>query len=143
MKFKLLFGILIIISCSKESFDNFSFNNQSFNGELKWIKKFGGSSDDKASDIIETSDGNIAIIGSSSSLDGSIVDKNTNEFDVLYSKNEIGSEIFKRMFKMNEPKLILKFLEEKTNIYEELKIMSTFPIKIFLKSLFKKIFKKI
>ena len=43
MKFKLLFGILIIISCSKESFDNFSFNNQSFNGELKWIKKFGGS----------------------------------------------------------------------------------------------------
>lgn len=63
--------------------------------------------------------------------------------DVLYSKNEIGSEIFKRMFKMNEPKLILKFLEEKTNIYEELKIMSTFPIKIFLKSLFKKIFKKI
>ena len=59
--------------------------------------------------------------------------------DVLYSKNEIGSEIFKRMFKMNEPKLILKFLEEKTNIFEELKIMSTFPIKIFLKSLFKKI----
>ena len=59
--------------------------------------------------------------------------------DVLYSKNEIGGEIFKKMFKMNKPKLILKFLEEKTNIFEELKIMSTFPIKIFLKSLFKKI----
>ncbi len=62
--------------------------------------------------------------------------------DVLYSKNEIGGEIFKKMFKMNKPKLILKFLEEKTNIYEELKIMSTFPIKIFLTSLFKKLFKR-
>lgn len=93
MKFKLLFGILIIISCSKESFDNFSFNNQSFNGELKWIKKFGGSSDDKASDIIETSDGNIAIIGSSSSLDGSIVDKNTNEFDFWFLKISQDGEV--------------------------------------------------
>jgi hypothetical protein len=93
MKFKLLFGILIIISCSKESYDNFSFNNQSFNGELKWIKKFGGSSDDKASDIIETSDGNIAIIGSSSSLDGSIVDKNTNEFDFWFLKISQDGEV--------------------------------------------------
>ena len=93
MKFKLLFGILIIISCSKESFDNFSFNNKSFNGELKFIKKFGGSSDDKASDIIETSDGNIAIIGSSSSLDGSIIDKNTNEFDFWFLKISQDGEV--------------------------------------------------
>ena len=42
MKFKLLFGILIIISCSKESLDNFSFNNKSFNGELKWMKHLMG-----------------------------------------------------------------------------------------------------
>ena len=93
MKFKLLFGILIIISCSKESFDNFSFNNKSFNGELKFIKKFGGSSDDMANDIIETSDGNIAIIGSSSSLDGSIVDKNTNEFDFWFLKISQDGEV--------------------------------------------------
>ncbi len=93
MKFKLLLVIFLFVSCSKESFDNFSMNNQKFNGELKWIKKFGGSNDDIANDIIETSDGNIAIIGSSSSLDGSITDKNTIEFDFWFLKLSQDGEV--------------------------------------------------
>tara|TARA_B110000263_G_C15301612_1_gene508275 strand:+ start:575 stop:1723 length:1149 start_codon:yes stop_codon:yes gene_type:complete len=61
--------------------------------------------------------------------------------DVLYSKNEIGSDIFKGMFKNNKPSVILRFLEEKTSFHEELKLMKTFPKRIFIKALIKKLFR--
>ena len=63
--------------------------------------------------------------------------------DVLNRYNAHGSRLFTRMFKKNPPVRIFKFLDEKTNFIEELKIMASFSFtqKIwFLKALFKRIF---
>ena len=63
--------------------------------------------------------------------------------DVLNRYNAHGSRLFTRMFKKNPPVRIFRFLDEKTNFIEELKIMASFSFtqKIwFLKALFKRIF---
>ena len=63
--------------------------------------------------------------------------------DVLNRYNVHGSRLFTRMFKKNPPVRIFKFLDEKTNFIEEVKIMASFSFtqKIwFLKALFKRIF---
>ena len=62
--------------------------------------------------------------------------------DVLNRYNAHGSRLFTRMFKKNPPVRIFKFLDEKTNFIEEVKIMASFSFtqKIwFLKALFKRI----
>jgi lycopene beta-cyclase len=51
----------------------------------------------------------------------------------VITKNKIkGHEIFAAIFKKNKPQLVLKFLDNETNIFEDLKIMSSVPTKIFL-----------
>ena len=59
--------------------------------------------------------------------------------DVLYQKNERGAELFTKLFQRNKPTVILKFLEEKTNFWEELKIMSSMPSGLFTATLLKRI----
>jgi hypothetical protein len=44
------------------------------------------------------------------------------------------------MFKNNPPELIFKFLDEKSNFIDELKIMSSFSTSIFIKTILKRIF---
>jgi lycopene beta-cyclase len=44
------------------------------------------------------------------------------------------SGLFISLFKGNSMRVILTFLSEKTNIFSELKIFSTLPVKIFLKA---------
>ena len=64
--------------------------------------------------------------------------------DVLYIYNHLGDKIFSSLFRNNKPNKVLNFLDEKTNLIDELKIMYSFPwsIKIlFIKALFKNLFK--
>ena len=64
--------------------------------------------------------------------------------DVLYNYNHLGDKIFSSLFRNNKPNKVFKFLDEKTNFLDELKIMYSFPwsIKIlFIKALFKNLFK--
>ena len=64
--------------------------------------------------------------------------------DVLYNYNHLGDKIFSSLFRNNKPNKVLNFLDEKTNLIDELKIMYSFPwsIKIlFIKALFKNLFK--
>ncbi len=58
--------------------------------------------------------------------------------DVLYNYNNLGKEIFSSMFTKVNPNLILKFLDEKTSLYEDLKIILACPKFPFLRALFKK-----
>lgn len=60
--------------------------------------------------------------------------------DVLNRHNQLGSMLFSRMFEKIKPKLVFKFLDEKTNFLEELKILSSFPTHYFIKALFRRIF---
>ncbi len=56
------------------------------NYELNYIKSFGGSNDDEANDIINTSDGGFMVIGSSTSSDGLIRNKVGLESDIILMK---------------------------------------------------------
>ena len=53
----------------------------------------------------------------------------------------MGKKLFTQMFKHNNAKTIFKFLDEKSNIFEELKIMSSFSIGVFINTIFKRFFK--
>lgn len=53
---------------------------------------------------------------------------------VLNSQEISGAEIFTQLFKRNRASEILDFLNEKTSIYRELRIMSTLPFRPFLKA---------
>lgn len=60
--------------------------------------------------------------------------------DILYRKNEKGSEIFGAMFRNASPQLIFKFLDEETTFQEELKVIAACPTGLFLKALGKRLF---
>ena len=61
--------------------------------------------------------------------------------DVLFNNNHLGKKLFTEMFKNNKPKTIFKFLDEKSNVYEELSIMANFSVGIFIKTILQRIFK--
>ena len=60
--------------------------------------------------------------------------------DVLSKHNEKGHMLFSLMFKKNKSERIFKFLDEQTSFVEELKIMLSFPVGLFVKALWKRIF---
>ncbi len=60
--------------------------------------------------------------------------------EVLVQNKMSGSKVFESIFKKNRPQLVLKFLDNRTNIWEDLKIMASVPAKIFLPIALKKIF---
>lgn len=60
--------------------------------------------------------------------------------DVLYKNNHLGSHVFESLFKKRTPQLVLKFLDEDTTIWEELKVMWACPKAPFINALFKRIF---
>ncbi|WP_062057038.1 lycopene cyclase family protein [Aquimarina longa] len=61
--------------------------------------------------------------------------------DVLYRDNHIGASLFSSLFKKNKSSKILKFLDEKTTLFEDLKITTSLPAGKFLKALSQRFFK--
>ena len=59
--------------------------------------------------------------------------------DILYTENGKGQYIFETLFKNRPPQLIFKFLDEETNLWEDLRIISGCPKKEFIKALFKRL----
>ena len=55
--------------------------------------------------------------------------------DVLTTNNNLGSELFSKLFQKVDVKTILRFLDNSTSFIEDFKIISSFPKKIFLKAL--------
>ena len=58
---------------------------------------------------------------------------------VLYTKNNLGKNLFEKMFAKNKTELVLRFLDNDTSIKEEINIASSFPKVLFTKSLFQNI----
>lgn len=80
-----------IIDKSDASFD-YWVTKFDANDNLQWSKTFGGSNDDRASSIIQTSDGGFAIFGFSSSSDGD--SSNNNGFqDYWITKLDISGNL--------------------------------------------------
>ena len=61
--------------------------------------------------------------------------------DVLANNNGIGSTVFASMFKKVNTKTIFKFLDEESNLLEDLKIITSVPPKLFLSAIFNRVFK--
>ena len=59
--------------------------------------------------------------------------------DVLVDSKGKGSKVFSDLFRNNDPLLLFKFLGEKTNIFEEIRIFISVNIMTFIRSLFKRI----
>jgi hypothetical protein len=98
MKFKIVFVtlILIIFSCKNDDSD---INDMSFSGTIQWNKTFGGSQEDFAQSIIQTSDGNFVILGTSESIDGTITDKTIIDKDYWVIKiDKEGSVIWSKTY---------------------------------------------
>lgn len=77
-KFLLLLVLMLIFSCVKEETSiPFEASESNFLGEVEWVRNFGGSGQETAQAIIQTSDGGYAILGFSNSSDGDLQDKNT------------------------------------------------------------------
>jgi lycopene beta-cyclase len=51
--------------------------------------------------------------------------------NILHKKKMNADEIFAHLFKKNPPQRVLKFLDNETNFFEELKIMKSVPTNIF------------
>ncbi|MFT7066876.1 MAG: lycopene beta-cyclase, partial [Sediminicola sp.] len=62
--------------------------------------------------------------------------------DILHKDNGKGELIFGQLFKNRSPQLIFKFLDEETNIWEDLKIITACPIYDFTKALLRRLFLK-
>lgn len=56
-------------------------NTIRFLGELEWAKTYGGTNEDIATSVIQTQDGNLAVFGTTASINGDIDDKVLEEND--------------------------------------------------------------
>lgn len=54
--------------------------------------------------------------------------------NILHHRKYPGSEIFLTLFQRNRPQDVLRFLDNETNLFQELQIISTLPKRIFLKA---------
>jgi lycopene beta-cyclase len=61
--------------------------------------------------------------------------------DILDRHNELGSIIFSSLFKKGNPALIFKFLDEETSLIEDLQVILKCPTMIFIKALFRVVFR--
>ncbi len=61
---------------------------------------------------------------------------------ILYHKKMNGDAIFAQLFKRNPAQLVLRFLDNETNFWEELKIMRSVPMRIFLPVALRELFLK-
>ncbi|MGW9684709.1 hypothetical protein [Flagellimonas sp. 2504JD1-5] len=81
---KQLSGILLLmflLACSNDDNGGEPMDKITFLGEVDWIKNYGGTGEDTAQSVIQTSDGGYAILGFSNSVDGDIVGKTTDVND--------------------------------------------------------------
>ncbi len=60
--------------------------------------------------------------------------------DILHRHNDLGSSIFSSLFKKGNPNLIFKFLDEETNLLEDLQVILKCPKVPFIKALFRVLF---
>jgi lycopene beta-cyclase len=61
---------------------------------------------------------------------------------ILYHKKMKGDAIFAQLFKKNPAQRVLRFLDNETNFLEELKIMQSVPMRVFLPAALKELFSK-
>jgi len=96
-----LFTFIVLFSCKKDDSptvveeEETETENETtgFQGEIDYIKTYGGSNLDKAVSVVLANDGNYVILGSTKSTDGDIIDKTTSDEDYWLLKVKPDGEI--------------------------------------------------
>ncbi|MEX0313352.1 MAG: hypothetical protein AB3N18_04180 [Allomuricauda sp.] len=73
--------LVFLVACTADDNGGEPMGKITFLGEVDWIKSFGGTGEDTAQSVIQTTDGGYAVLGFSNSMDGDIVRKNTDVND--------------------------------------------------------------
>lgn len=93
MKFiyKAFFILLLIWSCKED--DSGNGNPHEYTNEIEFTDTFGGSKNEEGRAIILTQDGGYAIVGSTSSMNGDIIDKTDESYDYWVLKFNSNDEL--------------------------------------------------
>lgn len=99
-KFLTLFlSIYILFSCSSDDDNSVIQVDPVFEGQLVWVKTFGGSNEDDAIDIVEANDGGYVVLGFTNSIDGDVTGKTNPDQDYwLLKLNQNGDKIWDKTF---------------------------------------------
>ena len=100
IKFLTLFlSIYILFSCSSDDDNSVIQVDPVFEGQLVWVKTFGGSNEDDAIDIVEANDGGYVVLGFTNSIDGDITGKTNPDQDYwLLKLNQDGDKIWDKTY---------------------------------------------
>ena len=81
---------LILWSCNTDDdTTTVDIDTNTFLGELEWVRSFGGSGEDTAQSVIQTSDGGYAVLGYTNSTDGDLTEKTLNVNDYWLLKLDV------------------------------------------------------
>lgn len=87
-KFLITLCLVFLFSCSDDD-----GNNEKFNGQVQWIKTFGGTELEGIKGVCATSDGGVVVVGNTKSNDGTITDKRYLEEDIWLSKYDVNGNL--------------------------------------------------
>ncbi len=94
----LLSFTLLIISCGKDDGGG-DGPVEEINGDIEFIKTFGGSESDEAISVVEAADGDFVILGNTRSSNGDITDRSGNDSDYWLLKiTKSGEKVWSKTY---------------------------------------------
>lgn len=84
----IIFSIFLVFSCSDDS-----GNRNYFNGEVQWVKTFGGADEELIRGVCATSDGGVIVVGNTKSSGDDITDKRYAQEDIWLSKYDVNGNL--------------------------------------------------
>jgi len=88
----------ILFSCGKND-DTIIIPEETFTGEIEFVKTFGGSNEDDAVSVVQSDDGGYAVLGSTKSNDGDLVGKIGNDSDYwLLKLDSNGNKLWSKTY---------------------------------------------
>jgi hypothetical protein len=95
----LFLSVYILIACTGDDSNSGVPEDSVFDGELVWVKTFGGTNEDDAIDIVEADDGGYVVLGFTNSTDGDITGKINPDQDYwLLKLNQGGDKIWDKTY---------------------------------------------
>ena len=89
----------MFIACTGDDSNSGVPEDSVFDGELVWVKTFGGTNEDDAIDIVEADDGGYVVLGFTNSTDGDITGKINPDQDYwLLKLNQGGDKIWDKTY---------------------------------------------
>ncbi len=89
----------MFIACTGNDDDPVNHGDPVFEGELVWVKTFGGTNEDDAIAIEEANDGGYVILGFTTSVDGDVTGKTSPDQDYwLLKLNQDGDKIWDKTY---------------------------------------------